>query len=59
MAGGRQPARLDEQVALTKLGRWTYHPSRSEDALLHAWPYPIEEEDDEEDAMMVCEPVDE
>lgn len=51
--------RLDEQVALTKLGRWTYHPSRSEDALLHAWPYPIEEEDDEEDAMMVCEPVDE
>ena len=51
--------RLDEQIALTKLGRWTYHPSRSEDALLHAWPYPVEEEDDEEDAMMVCEPVEE
>ena len=49
--------RMNEQRALIKLGRWTYHPSRSEDALLHAWPFPEDEED--EDDMMMCAPVDE
>jgi SET domain-containing protein 6 len=47
--------RMDEQRALTKLGRWTYHPGRSEDALLHAWPFPVADED--ETAPMMCEPV--
>ena len=35
--------RMDEQSALKKLGSWTYHPSRSEDAFLHAWPVPYDE----------------
>jgi SET domain-containing protein 6 len=38
--------RMDEQRALTKLGRWTYHPGRSEDALLHAWPFPVADEEE-------------
>ncbi|CEF98036.1 SET domain [Ostreococcus tauri] len=49
--------RMNEQQALIKLGRWTYHPARSEDALLHAWPFP--EDEDEDDEIMVCTPVEE
>ena len=49
--------RMNEQQALIKLGRWTYHPARSEDALLHAWPFP--EDEDEDDDIMVCAPVEE
>ena len=35
--------RMDERSALKRLGSWTYHPSRSEDAFLHAWPVPYDE----------------
>ena len=35
--------RMDEWSALKRLGSWTYHPSRSEDAFLHAWPVPYDE----------------
>jgi SET domain-containing protein 6 len=51
--------RMDEQRALKKLARWTYHPSRSEDALLHAWPFPIPDDDDSMDvACAACDDED-
>ena len=47
--------RMGEQRTLSKLGRWTYQPNRCEDSLLHAWPFPLSEEDEEDDEMMMCE----
>jgi len=48
--------RMGEQRTLSKLARWTYAPNRSEDSLLHAWPFPVDEDDDE-DSDEMCEAV--